>query len=288
MIVVTSVRERFRRSSDLPEVKIHGRHSPDWMAALHPRSTLWTLLERSAKPATKLGSLRRKRIVVPLMERHAASMPANCFALAPDRTALAVFGDKALFRRYASANGLAHLLPAAIDPANPSFPAVLKRTDLNSANGVTLVMSREELASRLDEAPWRGERVILEEHVASLTDYVTHMVCDRGRVLWHCTYRYALDGEQVMRGAAQSPPIDRVEASADDIANFERLLRPLRYDGPANIDYRRRADGSLAIFEINPRLGGSLMRPENAHDLAAAFDAIIRHARWQGGAKGSA
>lgn len=60
---------------------------------------------------------------------------------------------------------------------------------------------------------------------------------------------------------------------------FERFLAPLDYQGPANIDFRRRADGRLALLEINPRLGGSLMRPEFAADLDAALGIIVREAQ---------
>jgi carbamoylphosphate synthase large subunit len=193
-----------------------------------------------------------------------------------------------VFRRYAAVNGLGHLLPATIDPAQPTFPAVLKRTNLNSAKGVVLVTSPRDLADRLGEAPWLGERVVLEEHVGALTDYVTHVVCSGGRAVWHCSYSYPVAAATTMRGTVEHSSLARHEVSTADIADFEKLFMPLAFDGPANIDYRRRPDGSLAIFEINPRLGGSLMRPENVHDLAAAFDAIVRHAKWRDGSPADA
>jgi carbamoylphosphate synthase large subunit len=38
------------------------------------------------------------------------------------------------------------------------------------------------------------------------------------------------------------------------------------------------ADGRMQIFEINPRLGGTLMLPAQAVDLRAALTCIIEHA----------
>lgn len=69
----------------------------------------------------------------------------------------------------------------------------------------------------------------------------------------------------------------------DTLALFERFLRPIRYDGPANIDTRRGADGTVWVLEINPRLGGSLMRPEKVEDLAA-LAALVANAApmWRG------
>ena len=62
-----------------------------------------------------------------------------------------------------------------------------------------------------------------------------------------------------------------------DVSAVEALLRPLDYDGPVNVDFKRRADGRICILEVNPRLGGSLMRPENARDLRAALREIVSH-----------
>jgi carbamoylphosphate synthase large subunit len=74
-------------------------------------------------------------------------------------------------------------------------------------------------------------------------------------------------------------------ASPDDIASFERLLLPLGYDGPATVDYRRRPDGRLAVFEINPRFGGSLMRPAHEDDLVMSLRTVLDNAtpprRWR-------
>lgn len=272
---------RLAPAGSLPEVEIYGRHSRPWMKALHHSAPLWTELKHRgcAQPAGLFRSPHRKRILVPLMEAHTLDLPGDCYALVPDRTSIAMLGDKAMFRRHAAALGLAHVLPDAIDLERPTFPAVLKRTNLNAAHGIALVTSHDDLAARLAQFPWLGKPVILEEHIDALTDYVTHLVCNNGRVVWHCSYSYPLAASTVMRGPVAALSLARHEASAADIAAFERLLSPLSYDGPANVDYRRRADGSLAIFEINPRLGGSLMRPENVDDLAGAFDAIVRYAK---------
>ncbi len=81
-----------------------------------------------------------------------------------------------------------------------------------------------------------------------------------------------------MRNRKNFLSIGPSSVSPEDIDLFEHFLRPLRFNGPANIDFRRRADGSIVILEINPRFGGSLMRPEYVADLRAAVGAILAHA----------
>jgi carbamoylphosphate synthase large subunit len=246
------------------------------MTALDPSGEVWKHLPRHYWGAPK-------RIVLPLLEPHVASMPPDCWALIPDATALATFADKQAFARYAARQGLRAFVPKTLDPAAPVFPLVLKRLNLNAGSGIAVVNSQAELDEHLTRAPWAGQKVMLQNLVPSRTDYVTHLVATGGHIVWHQTYVYDLDGPRVIRGGkiSQQPPPRRVATSAADLAVFERFLLPLSYDGPANIDYRRRRDGSLAIFEINPRLGGSLMRPENVRDLAGALTAISRHAKWR-------
>ena len=62
------------------------------------------------------------------------------------------------------------------------------------------------------------------------------------------------------------------------IRQSETVLSPLAYSGPCNVDYKLSADGRMQIFEINPRLGGTLMLPAQAEQLRAATACIIEHA----------
>jgi hypothetical protein len=64
------------------------------------------------------------------------------------------------------------------------------------------------------------------------------------------------------------PPTALLEA-------VERMLGPLRYNGPCNVDFTIRACGAPAVFEINPRFGGSLFRPANRDRLKQALRFLV-------------
>ena len=70
----------------------------------------------------------------------------------------------------------------------------------------------------------------------------------------------------------QSPLPDTV------IRQIEAILLPLAFSGPCNVYYKLSSDGRVQIFEINPRLGGTLMLPAQAEHLRAAMACIIEHA----------
>ena len=267
----------------LPEIMIHGRHSRSWTQALGTDAPIWATLAKGGIAQRAEGPCPwwRGRVVVPLLEPHIASIPEPCYALVPSQEAMAILADKARFDRYVRERGAAHLVPRLIDLDRPTFPAVLKRTNLRAGQGVALVTSQREFEEKLASPPWTGEQVLLQEVVPARRDYVTYVVCVDGRIVWHCTYGYALAGRRDIRGPVGNMAFKRLRTRPSDLGDFEALLQPLAFSGPANIDYRLRPDGSLAIIEINPRLGGSLMRPDNLRDLAACLRAIVRHARWR-------
>lgn len=266
-----------------PAVVPHGVHSPDWMDALGPSGPVWTILDQrgTARPAGKARFWPPRRVLLPLMEGHIAGLPLPAYALVPDAAAIRTFADKAAFADYAEAQGLAAHVPVRYRRDRVAFPAVLKRTDLNAGSGIAVVMSQSDLAEKLAEDMWAGHAVELQELVASSTDYVIYVVCAGGRIVWHTAYAYRLPDPTTIRGPVQSLRGMPFSPTADELAVIEAFLKPLNYEGPANIDYRRRQDGRMALFEINPRLGGSLMKPEYTSDLADCIDAIVRHARWR-------
>jgi hypothetical protein len=265
-------------------VVIFGEHSQDWMTALTPHGPMWkgvarareVLLVSDAAALPPADGDDIETVVIPLMEDHARNRPRRHRALAPDRRAIDTLGDKAAFARYVKANGLAGLCPQIYDdPESAIFPCVLKRIDLNAGQGVTLVRSREELEQRLEEDTWRGHPTILQALAPGFEEYVTHCVCRRGRVLWHCSFAYTMAASDMMRTPANVGSIRAIPAARGLIAKIEAFLSPLAYDGPCNVDYKMTPDGKLVVMEINPRLGGSLMRPENVEQLARALSEII-------------
>lgn len=277
---------RFFNSLRWPQVVIRGSH-PDWLSALGPQAPVWQRLEHySVVHATKLGlpPTWRKRFVIPMFAHHTRSMPRPCWALIPSPAAIGTFEDKDHFARYAREQGLDAYLPEHSEIASPRFPAVLKRTNLNAGDGIAVVDTEAELAQRLREAPWAGHPVVLQELIVGDAEEVAHLVCVAGRILWWAAFTYPLQSGREIRKVSQTREMRRNELSTDDLALFERFLLPVAFDGPAAVNYKRRADGRVVIFEINARFGGSLMRPQHLDDLEAALRVVLAEAKWHTGA----
>ena len=62
------------------------------------------------------------------------------------------------------------------------------------------------------------------------------------------------------------------------LSDFQRILAPLKFSGPCNIDYKLSAAGDVRILEINPRFGGSLFLPDVVARLKGSLSCIVDNA----------
>lgn len=264
-------------------VIIYGTHTNDWMKALGSDSPVWDGLipgrelivenvpDGPIPPAEKKGMTT---LVLPLMEDHTASCPVGYVGLLPSKKALETLRDKAAFARYAAMNRLSHRCPTVYpNRAVLHFPCVVKRTNLNAGVGIEYADNDERLNDVLQAPIFRDAQYLLQAYVPGASEYVTHCVCSRGRILWHCSYVYELPCGQKFRIAGSASV--KAKITPAQLSELAAFLAPLSYSGPCNIDHKLTADGHVVVFEINPRLGGSLMYPENVRDLRAALSYLI-------------
>ena len=282
---------RSRRMNSGPglDVILYGEMLGDrWRASLGPVSPIWRDMPdvaRVTRAPRGLGALLvagadRDTVVIPLIERDVHACPPGGRRLAPTPESCDVYEDKRRFAAFVEAQGLGGVAAGSLRLEAPGvFPCVLKRVDERNGRGIVRIEDARDLAARLADPTWRGRDVVLQEWIDGAEEYVTHLVCERGRVLWHRTYVYGLLPGETIRNDRRIASRTVVDLRDGDLAAMERFLVPTGYDGPCNVNFKRRADGRIAVFEINPRFGGSLMRPDGLADLAEAVRVLIDHAR---------
>lgn len=269
------------------DVVLFGDKYLNWAPTL-PQDPVWARLPRIAsvthqgdgwRPATDRPT-ETNRLVLPLDRWNILATPFNSWSLLPKLPALTAFADKQQFSDFVAARGLGEFAPRTYAPGAEVFPLVLKRTNLAASRGVVLVRSPGELEQRLGEPVFAGQPVVRQEYIEAAADHVTHAVCLDGRFAWHCTYTYRTGPGALATPRDMVPIPDQLSDQDRDVLN--RFTLAAAFTGPVNIDYRRRADGRLAILEINPRFGGSLLRRRDRSDLLGALQAIVANARWYG------
>ncbi len=267
------------------QVIIFGNHTPQWNAALSENAPAWQMVEASARilpglAASELDQVDEKTIVIPLMEKHIVICPTRFRSLFPPKETVNLLSDKRAFSQYLASQQLHHLAPTTYTFENIQFPCVVKRLNLNAGTGVEIAQDEATLSQILAKQPWTGHPVIIQEYIASEFDFVTHAVCRGGHFMWSCTYQLSIDPPAAIQRPSNTMARRKFEASIDTLRTLQSLVAPLKYDGPINFDYKLIKDG-LRIIEINPRLGGSLIIPENVDDLAGALGAICHHSYAQ-------
>lgn len=276
------------RAKSPVHVVIYGRHSVDWMQALDPAAPVWklmpevaavTLLDESGQPPSADGYGDDPPVLIPLMEAHTRSRPTGFRELSPDAVSVDVLADKRRFADYVARHRLEALAPARfLRPEDVRFPAVLKRADLNAGFGIVVLHNRAQLDMLLSLPAWQGVDYVLQAFIDDPLDVVTHCVCRDGAILWSTSLAYELYPETPIRGTVPLRSVRPFAPPREVLREIARFLAPLGYTGPCNVDYKIGPSGELCLLEINPRLGGSLMMPENVYLLRALLGCIVENA----------
>jgi predicted ATP-grasp superfamily ATP-dependent carboligase len=257
------------------------------MRAIGPDSRLWenhpivkeVILLTNVDYPNKLPALDPSflTIILPLMEWHILKCPRQYLALISNENVIKILAVKSVFNQYMNQAGLSHLTPKSY--ANEKeivYPFVLKRVDLNAGTGISLVNSPMELDCLLKQNLWFQKNIFFQEYIAGEREYVSHLICKNGEILWHCSFAYTLNKPHVIRNPVNMKNMSRITVSYSILEIFGKCLKPLNFSGPCNIDFKITYEGALKILEINPRLGGSLMLEANLDLLSEAISCILR------------
>ncbi len=263
-------------------VILYGIPYADWNAALSDRG-LWSKLPGVAQvrrlPATPHGSgARTDDVVIAMKTGHIARRPGGR-ALEPTARAIATLEDKAKFAIYMAASGFGDYCPRTyVGRQEAVFPCMLKRTDLSASLGVAIAQSTKHLDELLQTRTFQGHPYLLQALVQGNVEYATYCVCKDGQVLWSCSFATDIGSPIAIKREDNAVRRQAIATPASVLRQIEAVLLPLAFSGPCNVDYKLSPDRRMQIFEINPRLGGTLMLPAQAMELRAALACIIEHA----------
>jgi hypothetical protein len=267
-------------------VVIFGEATPNTIHVLGPDSSIWKEMDYVKEvlmiphcpsiPPHEFPVSPLKTVFIPLFEKDAITPPMNFYSLYPSHKNLSVLSNKKNFYSHMKHLGFAHLCPEHYEIKSPiKFPCVLKRVDLKGSDGVQFVASREQLSCLMESTAWRGHSVVLQKFIEGKKDYVSHLICRDGKIIWHTSFEYGLCEQNPIRSLTNMEYLRLYTPERNILLQFEACLIQLGYSGPCNIDYKLTEDGKLKIFEINPRLGGSLLLPECKNYLKEAIKNLI-------------
>jgi carbamoylphosphate synthase large subunit len=282
---------RFNKTASKKQhVFVFGRHSDDWMSALDPEALVWKKLEniKSVKlfsTADEIPKTSRRRklntVIIPLMESHLYEMPTNLKSLTSTPDLVSLMADKHLLAQNLITHDFGQYVPKTwTNPADSTFPCVIKRHNLSGGKGIKILTSTEELRTSLSDPEFIGKQYFFQELIPGEAEYVCHIVALNGEILIFSYFEYAMSGCEIIR-RWDSPTIITnrgTNLNSTVLDAFKVIIRHLNFSGPCNIDFKL-INGAPKIFEINPRFGGSLMVKENLQDLTQFLNIILKNAR---------
>lgn len=255
----------------------------DWREALEPESSLWTqfpdvdkVIHISNEPESidEIAKYYEEVVVIPLSAHDATRIPKGFRTLIPPVETIEILNNKKLFQDFMVQRGFRQFVPKLIDPtlSSHSFPFIVKREDLFGGIGVFLIWDQERFDWALNNPLVRGHRYLFQEYIEGEVEYVSHVICKAGEILWNVTLEGPVPEEVKINMGPFAKKVVPTNLVCFEI--FLAILRELKYSGPACINFKLR-DGKPLIFEINPRFGGSLFLPEFAKELAQAFSSLL-------------
>jgi hypothetical protein len=276
-----------RGAADGVRLVVTGEPFADWLTALIEPETWQSVpsiaevvlkLDDSAPNLAALPPSDRRTIVLPLRENAIAACPRG-FGLYPAANAMTILSDKRRFADYVIANSLARLCPAFYArPQDIALPCIVKPA--YDQDRAVVMRTREALDAVLAGRASLPERFVFQEFIPGTTEYTMHCIVRHGRPVWTAAFTFEKEGDA--RVGVEFRTMAPCEPPAAALEAIERLLRPLDYSGPCNMDYTLRPSGpragEIAVFEINPRFGGTLFLAENRAMLTDALACLVSEA----------
>lgn len=216
-----------------------------------------------------------KNYILPITVKHIEELNAafinSLFKI--DSGWLKILDDKQLFIDYAIKHKISNHLPEIYS----------KKSNLS---GDTLVVVKPRVSSfssgvckkklcQLTDLDFEGN--VVQEYIKNPFEYAGYFVAHNGNIIHSFAYlgHHGL-GEFIKCEGSKydETPKTRILLDKDILNKFELFLKPTLYTGVCCFDFKI-INGALKIFELNPRLGGSLTLPENQGDFKDVIQKLM-------------
>lgn len=177
--------------------------------------------------------------------------------LLSDHDIISILNNKSNFVDYMINHGYIDYIPKKYDCIQ--FPCILKRNI--SFYGVdSMIVKKQSDLKKYMTPQYIKDNYLIQEPIYGIYEYATHILAKDGIIILHCTYRFTQNNNLYIRGTAHK---DHQKEKIDHDQNiynvFSNIIYTLNYTGICCIDYKIE-NNSVRIFEINPRIGMSLIK----------------------------
>lgn len=174
----------------------------------------------------------------------------------PSNEVVEFCNDKKKFNKYLIENGFEDYIPKILDQRK-DFPYILKKSidewGLNS-HIIDTEEKEQQLAEFLDNSEY-----FKQEYITGQDEYTTHFIFDKTKIVYHFTLHFKFPDSVFIKGL-QSPSFKKAQINPTETLFadlFEKILININFSGVGCFNFKI-VNGIPKIFELNPRVGGSL------------------------------
>ena len=181
--------------------------------------------------------------------------------------------DKYLFNQFMIKNSFEKYIPVTYFTSydkkiqNILYPSIYKLIKTCGGAGSSILLKDDDLKKCNLK-----RKCMIQEYIVSFIEYAGHFLVIDGVILHHFFYKCEKDTDIFIQNGAFNIYTKISLLEYDDI--FVKIFKKLNYTGFTCIDFKL-VNNELKIFEINPRIGGSLVK--NIDDLNIMIDVLIQY-----------
>jgi len=176
----------------------------------------------------------------------------NIKFLVPNLYVFLCFDDKALFSIFMHYFNFEQYMPKYYDTIK--IPCILKHKSLDYGRSSYIIKNESDIPDV------NLKKYVICEIIEGENEYATHILAQNGKIELHLTVKHKFTSQTFIHGTQTKPLYSKLVILDDKILDvFNNIIKASSYSGMLCIDYKI-VDDKPIIFEINPRVGGSLVR----------------------------
>lgn len=182
------------------------------------------------------------------------------------------FADKKLFVEYVCENKLQKFIPECyFGPRNTNDFVIIKPKISYYSIGIYTKLLKDVKQEEFSNN-------IVQKYIYDQKEYAGYFVAHNGKITHGFAYLSIYGKDPFIKnkgGKWDGKPQTRVDLDKNVLSVLEKFLIPCSYTGVCSIDFKM-SDTYLYVFEINPRLGGSLNDKNNKEDLTDVILSLMK------------
>ncbi|MCP4089878.1 MAG: HAD-IB family hydrolase [Gammaproteobacteria bacterium] len=175
----------------------------------------------------------------------------NIRYLIPTYETIILFGNKSAFVDFMYENNLSEYVPQKYDKIE--LPCVIKKNVSYYGHGIHVVQKAEDIPKDINLNEY-----LIQEAITGDTEYSTDLLVKNGSILYESTLKLQYATQLYVQGYNNGNPVRYVRLDENILNVFANIVKLVNYNGFCCISYKVDIFNVLKIFEINPRMGGSI------------------------------